>query len=343
MEYLVGSKEKFWKFVDSINEDDKVGIITHTDLDGIASAIFLEKILNSKGIQVDSIFFTGYKKDIFKNIIPKLNKITKVFLTDMYADGIDAQGFEKLKNNCETFVIDHHPVVNKNAKNTIKTESSDCSAYALFDLGEEIINKEKWKMLLYATMISEMSYKNPENMEFLKKDYPNLSEENILSSSPGELAKTISGALIYFSSLKRDLIEIYNLIKKQDFETIKKYNKEVQKEIDFHLKEIKEKAQYFPKKDLYLYYFNPNFNITSVIGTIFSCEHKNSSIIILSDIDENKIKVSARNQNKKQDMSALLKKGIQGLDDAVAGGHVPAAGGSFLKKDLNKFKENILL
>ena len=54
------------------------------------------------------------------------------------------------------------------------------------------------------------------------------------------------------------------------------------------------------------------------------------------------LKLSARNQSKKQDMAALLKKGIQGLKDAVAGGHIPAAGGSCLREDLAKFKENLL-
>jgi single-stranded DNA-specific DHH superfamily exonuclease len=344
MEYLLGSKEEFWRFVDSVKEEDKVGVITHLDLDGFSSAIFLEEILNSKGIKIDSIFFTGYKLGMFNKILPGLeNKgITKVFLTDVYADGTDPEGFEKLKQLSDVFVIDHHPVINKDAENTIKTEGHDCSAYAIFDLGKEIIDEKKWKILLYATMIAEMSYKSPENMEFIRKDYPDVTEDNILDSLPGELCKNVAGALIYFSSLKKNLKEAYDLLKKQDFEELRKYNEEVQKEIDFYLDKIKKEAEHYPEKDLYFYYFNPKFNVTSVVGTLFSNEHKDSSLIVVSDIDDKMMKVSARNQNKRQDMGALLKKGIQGLKDAVGGGHVPAAGGSFLKKDLNKFKENIL-
>jgi len=37
-----------------------------------------------------------------------------------------------------------------------------------------------------------------------------------------------------------------------------------------------------------------------------------------------------------------LKKGIQGLENAVAGGHAKASGASFMKKDLDTFKKNIL-
>ena len=42
MEYLVGSKEEFFRFVDSINDNDRVAILSHTDLDGLASGILLE-------------------------------------------------------------------------------------------------------------------------------------------------------------------------------------------------------------------------------------------------------------------------------------------------------------
>ncbi len=41
-------------------------------------------------------------------------------------------------------------------------------------------------------------------------------------------------------------------------------------------------------------------------------------------------------------MNALVQKGIKGLKDAVVGGHLRAAGGSIRKKDIDKFKENLL-
>jgi len=41
-------------------------------------------------------------------------------------------------------------------------------------------------------------------------------------------------------------------------------------------------------------------------------------------------------------MNKLMKKGTEGLENATGGGHIPAAGGRFMKKDLQKFKENIL-
>ena len=57
MEYIKGSKEEFFAFVDEISKRDKVAILSHTDLDGIASAVFLEEILKEKGIKVKQILF----------------------------------------------------------------------------------------------------------------------------------------------------------------------------------------------------------------------------------------------------------------------------------------------
>ena len=52
MIFLQGSKKEFFDF---ISKEDKIGILTHNDLDGIASAIFLEEILNIKNLKVDFI------------------------------------------------------------------------------------------------------------------------------------------------------------------------------------------------------------------------------------------------------------------------------------------------
>ncbi len=340
MKYLLGSKQDFWKFVDAISEEDKVGIITHTDLDGIASAIFLEEILNSKGVKMDSLYFVQYKKGMFKRIILDIKKknITKLFLTDMYVDGSDPEGFNELKAIADSFVIDHHPLQNKEQKNMIKTRTFDCSALTIFDLGKEIINKEKWKWLLYSTMVAEMSYKNPDNLELIKKDYPGVEKETIGNSPPGEIAKKISSALIYF---KNDIKKIYDLVKNKDLKEFEKAHEAVEAEIDKWKKDFKKNAEYYPEKKMYFYFFKPQYNMGSVFSTILSMKEPDKTFVILAPF-KNTLRLSARNQTNKVDMGVLLKKGIQGLNDAVAGGHIPSAGGQIRKEDFNKFKDNLL-
>ena len=65
------------------------------------------------------------------------------------------------------------------------------------------------------------------------------------------------------------------------------------------------------------------------------------TFIVVSYQDGN-IKISARNQSGNVDVKELMKKGVKGLDASVAGGHVRASGANIRKKDLSKFKENIL-
>lgn len=339
MKYLLGSKEEFWKFVDSITQDDKVGIITHTDLDGFASAIFLEEILNSKNINVEALHFVPYKLGMFSKVIPQLEEknITKLFLTDMYADGTDPEGFRELKEMVELFVIDHHPLQNKKEKNMIKTQTFDCSTLTIYDLGKGIID-EKWKWLLHAAMISDMSYRSEENLELIRKDYPNVSAETIFDSPPGVISKRVASALIYFEG---DLKKIYDLVKNKNIEEFEKAQEVIDAELDKWKKDFKEKADYYPETKMYIYYFEPRYNISSIFSTILSMKEPDKTFVILAPF-KSRIRLSARNQSNKVDMGALLKKGIQGLQDAAAGGHVPAAGGQMRRADLNKFKENLL-
>ncbi|MFA6974209.1 MAG: DHH family phosphoesterase [Parcubacteria group bacterium] len=140
MKFILGSEKDFSDFVDLINKEDRVGIITHTDLDGVASAIFLEKILESKGIKVSKILFLKYELGMFDNpiLLLKQNKISKLFLTDMNADEADLLGFEKLRKTFDCFLIDHHPINDNliNRKNIIKNETNDCSAFVLYNLAK---------------------------------------------------------------------------------------------------------------------------------------------------------------------------------------------------------------
>jgi nanoRNase/pAp phosphatase (c-di-AMP/oligoRNAs hydrolase) len=80
------------------------------------------------------------------------------------------------------------------------------------------------------------------------------------------------------------------------------------------------------------------------VAAILSVEKKDQTFIFVSDVKDEKdfVKVSSRSQSGKEDLNLLLKKGIQGLKNASAGGHVKASGARFMKKDLEKFKRNIL-
>ncbi len=343
MKYLMGSKEEFFEFLNSIGPDDKVGILTHSDLDGIASAIFTQLILEEKGHSVEFLDFMSYGTGAFSNVLKRLKKsnISKVFITDMGADIGDPEGFRELRKEIDCFLIDHHPMNEdfRDEKNIIKTETPDCSSLVMYDLGEGIIDQEKWKWLVCAAIMADYSFKKKENLEFVQEAYPDVKEENVFDSSIGKKTNEIVYSLIYYKRNKR---KVYDLLLEEDLEGLKKVSDIVDEEIQKGIEMFNKEAEYYPERNLYFYYINPKFNITSIISTIVSSKKQDKSFIIFSDKGPDYVKASARNQSKSEDMNLLMQKGVKGLENATGGGHVPAAAAQFLKKDLDKFKENIL-
>jgi len=345
MKFIIGEKKEFLDFVNSISKEDNIAIISHTDLDGVASAILLEEILKTKGL-LESIKlkkFIDYKKRIFQLILHELKekKISSVFITDMNPENVDSEGFEAFREKFRVFSIDHHPVGElKDKKGMIKAETEYCSAFICYELGKGILDSEKWKWLANAAAVSDMCHKNPEVLKFIQEDYPEVNRQNIFEFPPGKVSSIINSALIYFDDVK----EVYDLIKDKKIRELEKYDREVRKEIGKWVRRYEKEAEFYPEKNLHFYYFNPDFDIKSTLATIISNKKKDAVFVFVSDVKEEPefVSVSARNQDCREDMNKLMKKGIEGLKNATAGGHVPAAGGRFLKKDLKKFKENIL-
>ena len=344
MEFITGSKEEFYGFLDSISKDSRLAVISHTDLDGVASMIFLEEILKAKGLLENLKLrkFTDYENNIFKLALPELkkNKISHVFIVDI-SDNVDSEGLQMLREKFNVFLIDHHPLGElKGDKGIIKAETGYCAAFICYELGKDIFDSENWKWLVHAAIISEMGHRNLEVLEFLQEDYPDIADFNIHKSVPGKITSAISYSLIYFD----DTEKVYNLVKNRKIDELKEYEQTIKEEIDKWIRRFEKEAEFYQDRNLYFYYFNPDFDIKSIMTTIVSNKKRDAIFICINDVRESPefVSVSARNQNKIEDMNKLMKKGIVGLENAIAGGHIPAAGARFLKKDLKKFKENIL-
>lgn len=345
MEFLKGSKREFDDFINQININDNIAVITHTDLDGIVSAIFLEEILNSKNLKIKLLKFADYKNDIIKKLLPKLIKdnIKKIFILDLNIDSLALDDFNNLRKIIPTFLIDHHPIDPnlKDFSNIIKGESSNCAAQIINFLGNNFTEFLKTNWLLIPTMISEFSYKNKINMEFITSKHKNISSEDILNSYPGKLSILLNYSLIYYND---NLKIAFDLIRSDDREVLKKAYLIINKEINEQEENILKNSEYNKEKDLYFYYFKPKHRIKSMISTNLSLKKPNSTFVIATPEGKEKdfLNISSRNQSKRIDMNLLMKKGVQGLKNANGGGHPAAAGARLLKKDLKKFKENIL-
>ena len=339
----------FNSFVDNINENEKVAIIAHAKCnDGMVSSIFLNEILRSKypSLHKPLLLFRDYDLSLFDNLsgILKKDGVNKVFILDICINNEIAVQFEQFCNDFDVCYVDHHP---SNAslpfvKNLIKTETPDCTSLMIYKFGEKYLNKKSFNELLCAAMVSEFSYVKKENLAILQKFYPDFTVEKISLSKPFALSSSIGSAAIYY---KNDTALAYELLSNFRFSEIDSIHKEVSEEVEKHLKAFEKTESYFDKK-LFFYRFESHLSIGSRLSTILSVKYPNAVIIVFSASDSNPslIKVSSRCQIEPlpYSMSDLLKAGTKGFENATTGGHVRASGGSFLKKDLEVFKKQVI-
>ena len=341
MKYLLGSPEQFHNFVNSISPNDKVGIVTHTDLDGIASGIFLQKILESKNLNLSFIEFVDYGADALKYIPNK--DYDKLFFTDWNVDEFP-EDLDRIREKGDVLVLDHHPM-NENLANKngiIKTESKYCSSHALFDLGKKYYNAKNLEWLVCSAILLDYTFTEDEVMNFVQSIYPEINKDNLWDSDMGKIARKIANSLTYY---KKDLRRVYELVLEEDFDSFEKADRVIGDEIKRWVVKYKDEAEYYPKKNLYYLYATPDYSITSAVVSIISNkELPNDTLIFISDdlMNEGFVKMSARNQTEKIQLGKILKKCVEDFEDSNAGGHDKAAAGGFPKKYLNLFKERLL-
>ncbi|MBT4375866.1 DHH family phosphoesterase [archaeon] len=340
--YLKGEKQEFLDFINFVTLRDKFAIISHNDLDGIASALFLEKILESKEVEIGYIDFVTIDRDLAKELSIKFKElgITKVIFCDLNLDEFDFEGYSELRKEIDVFLIDHHPMnpAISEFDKVIKTDSQDCSAMTIFELGEGIFDREAWQWLNCAAIFSDFSYKEEKNFLYLQDLYPNISMENISSSVPGIISRKINSALVYYGDNKK---YVYDLVKKRDVDSITEVHEIIEDEIDRFVENYKDNEIYVPEKNLHFLEVDSKFDIASTVVTMISKLKSEDSFVVMQRKDDF-VKFSARNQSSSIDMGQLMKRCVEGLDGANGGGHVPAAAAKIQAKDLDEFKRRLL-
>lgn len=343
--YVLGSEKDFYRFVDSISKKDKIGLVTHSDLDGIISAVVLNKILNSKGLKIKFIDFYKYSYDALKVLLTE--SLDVLFFTDYSADTY-IDDLEKLREKSKFLILDHHPLNPdlKDFSGIIKTKYDYCTSHTLFDLAKNMqgLNIKELEPLVCAAIITDYVWdKDPCNFNLIKSIYPSVKKDvSIFDSEPGKLGRKIDQSMIYYDPSYKI---IYNSILKGDLSKIEKAANLVDKEINLWVEKFRKEREYYPEKKLHFYYGNPKYNISSSVSTISSGnQFKGNTIVFASDISDKKgfVKFSARNQSGEVNLGEILKKCSKDFENADGGGHARAGSATIMREDLNKFKEKFI-
>lgn len=341
LNYIKGSKKEFYDFLSFITPRDKVAILSHIDVDGLSSAVFLEKILIAKNIRIDHIDFLNIGPDMIKEELIKLRAldIDKVFVCDMGIDNIDIEGYRELKKEMDLFLIDHHPMNPEIAdwENVIKTDSQDCSGMTCYFLGEELIDEIEWSWLCCSAIFSDFSYKEKKNLEYIQSIYPEVTYENISTTIPGMNGRKINSALIYYGDNKK---YVFDLVKNRDMEKIAEAHDIVEEDIEKLVDNFSRDAQHFDS-GLHLYEIDSNFKVSSTVCSLISKMKVDDYFVCYQKLNDGIIKFSSRNQGGNHDMSVLMKKSVEGLEGASGGGHKAASAAVIRAEDFDTFKSRL--
>jgi single-stranded DNA-specific DHH superfamily exonuclease len=341
MKLISGNKKYFFNFLERLTEKDNIGVYCHNDLDGISSAVIINKFLEEKKLKYKEFNFIQIGKDTFKIINQEINKkrFNKIILCDLSID-VDLNNFNRINKKTECLFIDHHPSKKIN-KNIIRAESKNCCAFVLYSLLKDKTNLKKYEQLIAATIISEMTYPYEGSFKFIKKIFPKISKEKIFESIPGKLSKKITSCLIYFDKKEK---KVFNYLLKGKWEILNGYEEVIDKEVLKWEKEYKKNQEFFSEEKLHFYYGKPKFGVTSIVTTRLCLEKPDETFVFVTDSRDKKgiLKISCRNNKGTRDVNLLMKKAIKGLKNASGGGHLKASGGQIMKKDLNRFKENLI-
>ena len=337
MKLEIGTEERFLKFV-SESKGKKIALISHTDLDGITSAKIANEVFNA-----DLLRFVGYT-DLNIELAEELKSagVEKIIFTDIYIK--DENFVAALENFAEVLIIDHHKTNDLNSEKTvlIKGENGYSAGYLCYELFSKIKNLEKFDWLVACSCISDYCHIKSEKWlnEVMRKYGDSLEHVNGYVRKSGkfwELQKTLSMALIYFKDNPK---KVYDSIGDNfgEIGDLENFANEVQSEIDKAIVDFEKGKESF--EEGWFYEFDSKFEINSIVSTILAMGEQNKIFVLLSPY-KNLYNVSIRRQDKKFDCDKFVKKLIEGFDSADGGGHVPAAGGHFMKKDLAEFKKRL--
>jgi single-stranded DNA-specific DHH superfamily exonuclease len=333
------AKEKAKKFLKEINENDKIALVFHDDLDGMASGVLLFDFLKKK--KCNDIKFYIYSIDTtnFSNF--DFSDREKIILADL-APHFVSEGLKNLaKQKKKILYIDHHQV---NPGIVLPSEVLEyrClergyipASRMVYELVSEETPESEWLGIAGTIGDSGDAYKENEQIisDFLKKENISIGEYK------NKVAFKIGSFLAYF---KKDLRKAFDILKEikdwRDVKKIEKYAEPVEKEIGRLVKEFETKKEILG--DIIFYYFKPKFELKSTIATKLSFQNP-GKIYCFAVPKGNKILLSMRCQSDSANLLDIYQLATKGLENAEFGGHKRAAGATILAKDLEKFKENL--
>jgi single-stranded DNA-specific DHH superfamily exonuclease len=328
------TSNKVKDFLENLKPEDKIGIITHDDTDGIVSALLFYRFLEKKGCKSISISILTIGAGISNNDFHNADKLIILDLAPNLVINI-LNSFSSKPILC----IDHHQKQEEIPSNIIelRTIGAIPTSRTCYEILEGFVQELDW--LAMSGVLADMGDKYPENFQFIR----NFFEKNKLKiyDYKRDFVYPIGKMLVYFEdNLNKAFFILKDIKTKEDIKKIIKYSIPVQNEIDKFLDLYQSNKEEI--RGAIFFYFEPKFAIKSIIINMISIEvESEDSVLVFATPEDNLIRLSARCQSGRINVGELMKKLTEGLENATGGGHEKTAGGAIMKKDLEVFKERL--
>lgn len=341
---------KFRKFIKELKKSDRIGIIFDGDPDGLCSGAIIYKAIERITKKKPVLIFTQGKDNPFitEKTAEKLREygVNKAICVDSSIDQ-HIEGIKEIEKVLKKFlIIDHHKKYNEvDSSKTLMLKAGElssldgaaypCSKFS-FDLFSNFIklNDSAWIAGIGILGDNGLRHWKAFTENAAKEADSNLNELNELKDliSSVEVMNWNKMNLLVFEFIKaknpREILE-------SEFNV---YFKEFEEEVQRILNEFNEKKEEFD--DLVFFEFNSSKRLKGEIANRLSNLEPHKTFFVFQEFNE-KVLISARRQDNMIKMNDLIEESIKGLNNASGGGHVPAAAGKIMLKDLNEFKKRV--
>ncbi|MEF8880317.1 MAG: DHH family phosphoesterase [Candidatus Nanohaloarchaea archaeon] len=349
-------------FIEDCKDKDKVKILHHWDMDGVASAAIISKILRSeRGGEADNVSMplerAYHLSDEEKE---NLRDFDKLIILDF---NLKADELEELNEFIDVLVVDHHDFDRKPGVSFVNPREFDedvyipCSKICL-DIAAEFDIENKLRWIAGMGVIQDFGVDScPELFEALEEDYEKYLPEELTQE---ELAKnceygryaSVLNIKPYRDSRHFSDLAYQALMKSDDLmelEALEEYRKvyevylEMQDEFTEMVENYEEEREIDREKMVIFFEIDSDFNITSSISTNMSTKTPEWIHLVIQKDDE--VNISARCQSGRVDLGNLMEASLPEKaveEGAEAGGHRKAAGASMPVQYYQEFKQNFL-
>lgn len=349
-------------YLENIDEDDKVVIIHHWDMDGSSSASIISRILEDvRGRPADEVTIPDKRayhlEEKDRALVAEANKLIVLDFN------LGADELEELNEETDVLVVDHHNFDRVpdgpafvNPRTQDKESYIPCSKICL-DIADEFGLADEVRWIAGLGVIQDFGVNScPELFEKLDEDYSTyLPEEleqqqlaknceygrysSVLNIKPYRDSKHFAKLTYEALMNSNDLME---LEAQEAYRKVYEVYLEMQDEFNRAVEHYEEEREIDRQKMIIFFELESDFNITSSIATNMSTKTPEWIHLVVQNKD-GEINISARCQSGRVDLGELMHEALPEAaleEQAEAGGHRKAAGASMKPEYYEEWKKN---